>query len=201
MMTFGPGVTCAMREHVGELPVGHPVLDLDRDAMHFGHGGIGAADRKQRHQREIARERSAACRHRPSSPPTRRWRCSGAPARPAPNRAASACTPTAAKIASAISGVRPRRSSNSGRAILAQVPMTKPAAAAAHADQHALQRGDLAETRIDQADERNDDEWRPDQPDQRDRRPERAADAPAEHDRQVDDVRARAGTGRARRRR
>ena len=40
------------RVDIGELPVGQPVLDVDRDPMHFRNGGIRAADRKQRHQRK-----------------------------------------------------------------------------------------------------------------------------------------------------
>src|SRR5262249_31957595 len=35
---------------VGKLLVRHPVPDVDGDALHFGDGGVGAADRKQRHQ-------------------------------------------------------------------------------------------------------------------------------------------------------
>ena len=45
------------REHVGELLVGHPAFHLDRQAMHLGDRGIGAADRKQRHQCEMAGKR------------------------------------------------------------------------------------------------------------------------------------------------
>jgi hypothetical protein len=56
------------------------------------------------------------------------------------------------------------------------------------AAQHSLQCRDLAEPRIDQRDHRNDDEWRADQPRQRDRGTRRAADASAEYHRQVDDV-------------
>ncbi len=57
MITLGPGRHLRDREDVGELALAHPALHLDRNAMHFGHGGIGAADRKQRHQREIAGKR------------------------------------------------------------------------------------------------------------------------------------------------
>src|SRR6266849_3433528 len=45
------------REHVGELLVGHPVLNIDRNAMHFGNGGIGAPHREQRHHPESPGER------------------------------------------------------------------------------------------------------------------------------------------------
>src|SRR5581483_5623381 len=40
------------RKHVGKLLVGQPVMHIDGDAMHLGDRGIGAADRKQRHQPE-----------------------------------------------------------------------------------------------------------------------------------------------------
>src|SRR5665811_16189 len=40
------------REHIGELLVGHPVLNVDRNPVHLRNRGIGAAHRKQRHQPE-----------------------------------------------------------------------------------------------------------------------------------------------------
>jgi hypothetical protein len=34
------------REDVGELALAHPAFHLDRQALHLGHRGIGAADGK-----------------------------------------------------------------------------------------------------------------------------------------------------------
>ena len=53
---IGPRRHLRDRKHVGELPVAHPMHDLDGEAMHFGQRGVGAADRKQRQQGEIARQ-------------------------------------------------------------------------------------------------------------------------------------------------
>src|SRR6202012_2055335 len=39
-------------EHVGELLVGQPMVNVDRDPVHFRDRGIGAADREQRHDPE-----------------------------------------------------------------------------------------------------------------------------------------------------
>ncbi len=123
------------REYVGELAVAHPVLHLDREAVHFRDGRVGAAHREQRHEREMAgqrRERApvvfhgrvCACRDQATAmlrgTSSASAQCSG-----------QRSTPTVAKVASAISGAIARRSLKRGRAILAQVPITNPAAAAA----------------------------------------------------------------------
>ena len=54
--------------------------------------------------------------------------------------------------------------------------------------EHTLKRRDLTEPRVEQADQRHDDEWRPDQPDQRDTGPRTTPDATPKHDREVDHV-------------
>ena len=51
-----PGILLSVPEtsgrETGELLVGQPVPNLDRDPVHFRNGGIGAPHRKQRHQPE-----------------------------------------------------------------------------------------------------------------------------------------------------
>ena len=60
------------RKHIGELLVGHPVLHVDRDPVHFRNRGIRAADRKQRHQRRRSRPASRSGWCREFMPTTRR---------------------------------------------------------------------------------------------------------------------------------
>ena len=45
------------REAVGELPIAHPMHHLNRNAMHFRNRRVGAANRKQRQQCKIAGQR------------------------------------------------------------------------------------------------------------------------------------------------
>src|SRR5207248_11428416 len=87
-------------------------------------------------------------------------------------------TPIAANVTSAIEGARAKRSRSSGSAILAQVPSTNPAAAAA---MPTSMRCKAAKPRISQSEDRDDDEGRADQSDQRNQRSKRTANAAAEN--------------------
>ena len=69
--------------------------------------------------------------------------------------------------------------------------MTQAGGGRRHAGEHALQGVDGAEDRIEERKEDHDHEARPDQADQRHRRAGQAADAAAEHHREIDDRRPR----------
>ena len=117
-------------EIVGELTVGHPVHDVDGDAVHLRDRRIGAADRKQRQQREMIQTAQAAdCRSSPHPDKGQRHadrRQHGKHLRQRPLDQA-----TAMKPAIATGGAKFHRLRNSGSAIFTTLAMISPAAAEA----------------------------------------------------------------------
>src|ERR1035437_6208160 len=115
------------REHVGELAVVHPMHHLDGNAVHFRDRRIGAADREQRQQREIAGERGERGRvHR-----LNHAKATLNGASPRNTQGSGQCmsaTPVKARIAN--TGAEFQRLTNSGAAILATTAISRPTAAA-----------------------------------------------------------------------
>src|SRR5262245_996824 len=118
-------------EHVGKLTFAHPAADLDRLAVQLGHDRVGAADRQQRQDGELDRQRTqnAILFHRRHHNHAAAM-LTGAAASTT-QASGQRSKPMAATIAITTTGAGPKPCRNSGTLILAAVAIIRPAAAGA----------------------------------------------------------------------
>ena len=188
-MTLRSGRDLRQREQIGELPVRHPMLHVDGEAVHFRHGRIGAADREQRQQREVAGEHGqlpAVGLHRGLQYwfATARAMLTGA-TMTSTSGSDHCITPTAAQVNSAMSGPTTARVLEQRRRHFRDGCRDQPGGGRRHAGEHMAHRRQIAEAGIQHADERHQHHRRNYEARQRGDAAERSAHARAEHDREI----------------